>query len=74
MEEKGGKFGSQMEDKNANVATIIHQHPFLNGLKDAPQDKQAEVDALRTWLLTQPHLPQLTGRRINEKREAKEYN
>lgn len=43
------------------MAPVTTGHPFLNGLKDIPEDKEEDLRQLRLWLQKQPHLPALTG-------------
>ncbi|KAK9875984.1 hypothetical protein WA026_011084 [Henosepilachna vigintioctopunctata] len=35
------------------------KHPFIDGLKEIP-DKKKELQRVRTWLNTQPHLPEIS--------------
>lgn len=35
-------------------------HPFFDGLKTIPEGKHKELQKIRNWLLTQPHLPTIS--------------
>ncbi|EEB19783.1 conserved hypothetical protein [Pediculus humanus corporis] len=38
---------------------ITLSHPFINGCKNLPDDKDEELKEIRYWVSTQPHLPPL---------------
>ncbi|XP_045467228.1 alpha-tocopherol transfer protein-like [Harmonia axyridis] len=43
--------------------TTTKSHPFIDGLKKLP-DKKKELQKVRAWLLTQPHLPDISDEYI----------
>ncbi|CAH1184648.1 unnamed protein product, partial [Phyllotreta striolata] len=42
------------------TAEMAPVQPFLNGLKAVPEGKQKELQKVRSWLSTQPHLPDIS--------------
>lgn len=49
-------------DINSNMAPISLGHPFIDGCKDTPMDRDEDIRQLRLWLQKQPHLPSMTGK------------
>ncbi|XP_019763835.2 uncharacterized protein LOC109540082 [Dendroctonus ponderosae] len=39
---------------------LKHQHPFIGGLKHYPDGKKKDVQKIKAWMLSQPHLPEVT--------------
>ncbi|KAK4878820.1 hypothetical protein RN001_011326 [Aquatica leii] len=50
------------------------KHPFLDGLKDVPQNKSKDLKKIRTWLGDQPHLPYISDEYIHLFLHACFYN
>lgn len=38
------------------------KYPFMEGCKNLPKDKDEEVKQVKSWMETQPHLPEISGR------------
>ncbi|KAK6636497.1 hypothetical protein RUM43_010158 [Polyplax serrata] len=56
-------FQQKKTDINSNMRPAVTlNHPFLNGCKNLPTDRSEELEQMKIWMQTQPHLPPLKGR------------
>ncbi|KAK6640625.1 hypothetical protein RUM44_012321 [Polyplax serrata] len=56
-------FYLKKTDINSNMRPAVTlNHPFLNGCKNLPTDRSEELEQMKLWMQTQPHLPPLKGR------------
>ncbi|XP_030757101.1 retinaldehyde-binding protein 1-like [Sitophilus oryzae] len=38
---------------------LKHSHPFIDGLRNPPEGKKKDVQKIKSWMMTQPHLPEV---------------
>ncbi|XP_063628815.1 clavesin-1-like [Cydia splendana] len=46
------------------MAATKYSHPFMQGLKSLPQEYEEEIQQIREWLKSQPHLPYISDEYI----------
>ncbi|CAH0548875.1 unnamed protein product [Brassicogethes aeneus] len=43
---------------------LKNSHPFIDGLKNAPENRKKDMIKIKTWMNTQPHLPTISDEYI----------